>query len=49
LFVAHQNVADVILLKDFIVNWQDGPARISENNVNALFAQGFNHHSGSGH
>jgi hypothetical protein len=42
-------MADIILLKDFVVNRQHSPARISKDNFNALFAQGFNHHSGSGH
>ena len=41
LFVANQDVADVILLKDLIIDRQDSTARIAKYGIDALIFQGF--------
>jgi hypothetical protein len=49
LFVAHQNVFDVILLKDRIVNWEDGTTWVPKDCIHTLIYQGLNNHFRSGH
>jgi len=49
LFVAHQNMADTILLENFVVNRQHSAARISEYRVHALIFKGLHHHFRTGH
>jgi hypothetical protein len=49
LFVAHQDVADVVLLEDLVIDRQHGAARIAEYSVHSLIPQGLNHHLRTGH
>jgi len=44
LFVAHQDVADIVLLKDLVIDRQDGAAGIAEYRIHPLILQGLNHH-----
>ena len=49
LFVADQDVADVVLLEDLVVDRQHRAAGIAEYRVHALIPQRLNHHLRSGH
>jgi len=49
LLVAHQNVADVVLLKNLVINGQHSPAGIAEYRIDALIAQRLDHHSRTRH
>ena len=49
LFVANEDVLDVVLLKDRVINRQDGTTGIAKDNLNALFFQGAHHHFGTSH
>ncbi len=49
LFVAHQNMADAILLEQRVVDRQHGPAGIAEDMPDPLVLQGLDHHLGAGH
>ncbi len=49
LFVAHQDVADIVLLEDLVIDRKHGAAGISEYRVHTLILQGLNHHFRSGH
>ncbi len=49
LLVAHEDVADVVLLEHRVVDRQHRAARIAENVLDALIAQGLDHHLGAGH
>jgi len=40
LFVAHQDVADGVLLEQRVVNRQHGAARIAKNDIHALVFEG---------
>ena len=42
LFVAHENVSKLVLLKQFVINRQNGAARIAEDDINTLIKQGLN-------
>ncbi|GBR00302.1 hypothetical protein AA21952_0051 [Acetobacter oeni LMG 21952] len=46
--MAHQNVANAILLKQGIINRQDRTAGIAEDNLNALIHKDAHKHLGSG-
>ena len=48
LLVADEHVPQTVLLEDLVVDGQDGPARIAENDLNALIDQGFDDHLCSG-
>ena len=49
LLVAHQDVAQPVLLEERVVDRQDGAAGIAENDINALIDQGFDDHFRSRH
>ena len=49
LLVANENVLDAILLEQFVIDRQDGAARIAENMLNALIGESLKHHLGAGH
>jgi hypothetical protein len=49
LFVAHEDVADVVLLEDFVIDRQHGAAGIAEHDLDPLILQGLNHHPCAGH
>ena len=49
LFMAHQDVADLVLLKNLVIDRKHGAAGIAEYSIDALFLQGFDHHPGAGH
>ena len=49
LLVAHEDVADVVLLEDRVVDRQHRAAGIAEDGVDALVLQGLNDHLGAGH
>jgi hypothetical protein len=49
LFMAHQNVPDIILLENLVIDRKDSATRIAEYHFHALFLQGLNHHLRSGH
>ena len=49
LFVAHEHMLDVLLVKQGIVNWQDGAARIAENCFDSLIPQRPDDHFRAGH
>ena len=49
LFVAHQDVADLVLLKDLVIDRKDGAAGIAEYSIDALFFQSFDNHLRTGH
>ncbi len=44
LFVADQDVADVVLLEDLVIDREYGAARIPEYGVDALVLQGFDNY-----
>jgi hypothetical protein len=49
LFVAHEDVADVVLLKDLVIDRKHGAAGIAEYDLDALILQGLDHHLRAGH
>ena len=49
LFMAHQNVLDVILLKNLVIDRQHGPTGITKHHLDALIFQRLHHHSCPGH
>ena len=49
LFVAHQDVADVVLLEDLVIDRQHCPAGVAEDHLDALILQRLNHHPRAGH
>ena len=49
LLMTHKNVANVILLKDLVIDGQNRATWIPEHRINALFDQGFDHHLCTGH
>ena len=49
LFVAHQNVLDVVLLENLVIDRKDSAARIAEYRIHALILQSLNHHFRTGH
>src|SRR3546814_2719277 len=49
LLVAHQDVADRILLEQRVVNRQHGTARIAENDLDPLIDKGLDHQFGTAH
>src|SRR5437588_9664052 len=49
LLVAHEDVADGILMEYRVVDRQDGAAGIAEDHVDALILQGFDDHFGTAH
>ena len=49
LFVAHKDVANVVLLKNLVIDRQHRTAGIAENNLDPLIFQRLNHHLGAGH
>jgi hypothetical protein len=44
LFVAHEDVADGVLLEDLVIDRKDRAAGISEYDLDALILEGFDHH-----
>ena len=49
LLVAHQDVADLLLLKKGVVDRQHRPARIAEDMLGPLVGERLDHHFGAGH
>ena len=49
LFVAHQNVADFVLLENLVVNRKHSTTGVAENHFDALILKGLNHHFSAGH
>ena len=49
LFVAHQDVADGVLLEDLVIDRKHGAAGIAEYRVDTLVLQGFDHHFRASH
>jgi hypothetical protein len=49
LFVAHQDVADVVLLEELVIDRQHGAAGIAEDHLDALILERLNHHLRAGH
>ncbi len=49
LFVAHEDVADLVLLEQLVIDRQNRSARIAEHCVHALVAQGLDDDLGAGH
>ena len=49
LLVAHQNVTQLVLLKDLVVNRKDSTAWIAEDDLNTLIDQGTNNYARTGH
>jgi hypothetical protein len=49
LFVAHQNVPDVVLLKYLVIDRQHCAAGIAKDHLDTLILQGLNHHPRTGH
>ena len=47
LFVADEDVADALLLEQRVINWEDGPAGIAENDVHTEIAQRLDEDIGS--
>ena len=39
LLVAHENVAEILLLVDFVIDGKHCPARITEDGIDTLFLQ----------
>ena len=49
LFVTHKDVADIVLLKDRVIDGQHSATRIAKDDLNALILQRLHHHIGTGH
>ena len=49
LFVADEDVADVVLLEDLVIDRQHRPAGIAEDDIDPLILEGLNHHPCAGH
>ena len=49
LFVAHKDVANVVLLEDLVIDRQHGAAGIAEDHLDALILERLNHHLRTGH
>jgi hypothetical protein len=49
LFVPHQDMLDLLLLKKFVVDRQDRASGITKNMFNALIRQGFQNDFGAAH
>ena len=49
LFMAHQDVADVVGGEQRVIDWQDGAARIPKHDLYALFPEGRDYDLGAGH
>src|SRR6516162_6381640 len=47
--MAHEDVADLLLVEERVVNRQDRPARVSENILDPLVGQRLDHHFGACH
>ena len=49
LFVAHEDVANLVLLEQLVIDREDGPAGIAEHHLDALIRQGFYDHRRARH
>jgi len=49
LFVAHEDVADVVLLENLVIDREHGTAGIAEHDIHALVPEGLNHHFRAAH
>ncbi len=48
-FLAHEDVLDLVLLKQLVVDRQDGATGVPEQHLNTLVAEGLDHHLGARH
>jgi hypothetical protein len=49
LFVANQDMAQFVLFENFVINGENGPARITKDDFDTLIDEGTNDYARAGH